>query len=50
MSARIRVGGGVGCMSACVHICLCGREHAPTKDLKIVRLCSCDILRLKACE
>lgn len=48
MSARGRVGGGVGYVCLC--ICLCGREHIPTKGLKIVGICPCDILRLKACE
>lgn len=36
-----------GCM--CTPVCVVW-ESAPTKGLKIVGMCPCDILRLKACE
>ena len=44
-------------MCVCVSVCVCvvhmlvwEGEHITTKGLKIVGICPCDILRLKACE
>ena len=57
MSAKGKKSGRRSRECVCVSVCVCvvhmlvwEGEHITTKGLKIVGICPCDILRLKACE